>query len=213
VVDWRARLRSAVERSGKSRAVVARDAGIAPETLSRILNNKHANPAFETVARIMYAVDEGVGWLLKESGFELSADERRQLEREIRFLQDVLAITQPPPIAPSVVPSPSAEVPRVYAVRGARFVYQACDNSMMSSGIIDGDHLFVKSTRELRGAVNRIVVCRVQGIFHVRFLEVRDRRIRLVSGNQPHVAIEIALEPTPAEFELIGVVIGRSTAF
>jgi DNA-binding phage protein len=36
------------------------DAGVTPETLSRILNSADARPAFETVVRIAHAVNESV---------------------------------------------------------------------------------------------------------------------------------------------------------
>ena len=72
-------------------SVVAYDAGITPETLSRILNAAHARPAFETVVRIAHAVDENVGWLLDERGFALSADEQNQLRKVVRFLDDAVS--------------------------------------------------------------------------------------------------------------------------
>lgn len=79
--EWRDRLRIAVERSGRKRAAIARDAGIAPETLSRILNAEHAAPSFDTVVRIAKAAGTRVGWLLGETfrGIELTEEDRRVL--------------------------------------------------------------------------------------------------------------------------------------
>jgi transcriptional regulator with XRE-family HTH domain len=67
--EWRVQLRSAVERSGRKHAAIAYDAGIAPETLSRVLNASHARPAFGTVVRIAHAAGHSVAWLLGERGF------------------------------------------------------------------------------------------------------------------------------------------------
>ena len=77
--DWRARLRAAVQRSGRKHSAIARDAGIAPETLSRVLNYSHAHPGFETVARIAHAAGETVGWVLDERGYALSSAHVRRL--------------------------------------------------------------------------------------------------------------------------------------
>lgn len=77
-MTWRDRLRLAVERSGAKQAEVARRASIAPETLSRVLNDDHAQPQFETVVRIATAANVRVGWLLNEPfrGIELSERDR-----------------------------------------------------------------------------------------------------------------------------------------
>jgi transcriptional regulator with XRE-family HTH domain len=73
---WRERLRIAVESDGRKQAAIAWDAGIAPETLNRILNGAH--PHLETVARIAQACGTTVGWLLDERA-SLSVAERRTL--------------------------------------------------------------------------------------------------------------------------------------
>jgi len=77
-MTWRERLRLAVERSGAKQAAIARRAQIAPETLSRILNDAHAHPQFETVVRIASAAQVRVGWLLEEPvrGIELTDRDR-----------------------------------------------------------------------------------------------------------------------------------------
>lgn len=83
---WRQRLRFAVNASGRKRWEIARDAGIAPETLSRVLNAAHARPEFETVVRIAYAIDEPVGFLLGESEAALRPREKQTLAAAIRLL-------------------------------------------------------------------------------------------------------------------------------
>jgi DNA-binding phage protein len=77
--SWRARLRLAVERDGRKHAAIAWQAGIAPETLSRVLNGEHKRPQFGTIVRIAHAAGETIGWVLKEHGFDFSASEQARL--------------------------------------------------------------------------------------------------------------------------------------
>jgi len=80
MVDWRKRLREAIDRSGKKHYLIAETAGIKPTTLSRILTGGHEQPRFETIMRIAHAVDENVGWICGEQGFGLSSDERAKIQ-------------------------------------------------------------------------------------------------------------------------------------
>lgn len=89
---WRARLRLAIERSNVTHAEIARRAGIAPETISRILNDSHVHPQFETVARIARATRVRVGWLLDEPfrGIELDEKERATIREAGVILLDAI---------------------------------------------------------------------------------------------------------------------------
>jgi transcriptional regulator with XRE-family HTH domain len=89
VSTWRDRLREAVRRSGKKHSTIARDAGIAPETLSRVLSAKHGSPAFETVVRIAHATGHSVGWLLEERGFSFSPEQVRELRKAAAIIEAV----------------------------------------------------------------------------------------------------------------------------
>ena len=91
VTNWRERLRASVQRSGKKHSIIALDAGIAPETLSRILNGAHQHPGFETIVRITHACGETVGWMLQERGYTLSADQVRALRQAAAVLDRVTA--------------------------------------------------------------------------------------------------------------------------
>jgi transcriptional regulator with XRE-family HTH domain len=82
---WRERLRLAVEQDGRKQAAIAWDAGIAPETISRILNGTHARPQLETVARIARALGVTVGWLLNERR-AFTDEQRRKLRRAAAIL-------------------------------------------------------------------------------------------------------------------------------
>lgn len=213
VVDWRERLRAAVKRSGKKHSAVARDAGIAPETLSRILNASHAQPAFDTIIRIARAVNENVGWILDERGFSLSSDEQKQLHKVVRFLDDALSAGhRRERQEPNAIPAgaPGVEIPRAYVNRGARIVYEASGDSMIGAGIAERDLLFVRPLRSTREATGKVVICRVDGSEYVRVLDIRGGRIRLLSRNDRYPPMEVA--DGSQRFELVGVVIGRTGA-
>lgn len=210
-VDWRERLRIAIEKSGKKQSAIARDAGVAPETLSRILNSR-IGPTFETVVRITRAVDENVGWLLDERGFSLSTEEQKQLRKVVRFLDDTLLGSTAPRRErpePNADAAGGVEVPRAYSVRGARLAFEASGDSMIGAGIADRDLLFVKPTRSTREATGRIVVCRIDGSAYAKVLDVRAGRIRLLSRNDRYPAIDV---DASSQFELIGIVVGRTGA-
>ena len=209
--DWRERLRAAVARSGKKQSAIARDAGVAPETLSRVLTSSLAHPSFDVVVRIARALDENVGWLLDERGFTLTADEQRQLRNVVRFLDDTLlgSASRRDSAEPNAFADRGAEIPRSFAIRGARLAYEVEGDSMTGAGIADGDIVFFKPTRSTREANGRIVVCRVDGAEYMKVLDVRGGRSRLLSRNERYAPIEIA---DNARLELIGIVVGRTGA-
>ena len=192
-------------------SAVAQDAGVDPTTLSRILNGR-MTPTFDTVVRITRAVSENVGWLLDERGFTLSIDEQKQLRKVVRFLDDTL-LGSPSPRRERPEPNADAaggvEVPRAYTVRGARLAFEASGDSMIGAGIADRDLLFVKPTRSTREATGRVVVCRVDGSVYAKVLDVRAGRIRLLSRNDRYPVIDV---DGSSEFELIGIVVGRTGA-
>ena len=208
--DWRERLRAAVERSGKKHSAIAREAGVAPETLSRILTATHHKPTLDTIVRIARAVNENVGWLLGERSFTLSNDEQKQLRKVVRFLDDMLtgATQRRDRPEPNAVPASTTEIPHAFKFRGARLVYEASGDAMLGAGIADRDLLFVKPTRSTREAAGRVVICRVDAAEYVRLLDVRAGVLRLLSRNDRFPPIEVVDEP--ARFELIGIVVGRS---
>lgn len=212
--DWRERLRAAVDRSGRKHSDIAREAGVAPETLSRILTATHHRPTFDTIVRIARAMNENVGWLLDEHGFALSADEQKQLRKVVRFLDDILtgtaAVRRDRP-EPNAAPAGVSDIPHAFKVRGARLIYEAAGDSMIGAGIADRDLLFVKPTRSMREAVGRVVVFRIDAGEYVKLLDVRAGTLRLLSRNERYPPIEVPEAST--RFDLIGIVVGRSGAF
>lgn len=206
--DWRQRLRAAIARSGMKQSAIARDAGVAPETLSRILTSSSTHPSFDVVIRIARALNENVGWLLDERGFSLSGDEEKQLRDVVRFLGDTL-LAATPRMDDANAAAVTVDIPRTFTVRGARLAYEASGDSMSGAGILDGDILYVRPMRTAREANGRVVICRVDGATYVKALDARAGRIRLVSRNDRYPPIEPGDDQ---RFELIGIVVGRSGA-
>lgn len=89
VEPWRVRLRQAIDRTGKKHWAIARDAGIAGATLSRILKGGTRRPSLNIVMRIAHACNESVGWLLGERAYALSYEQREVLRRAAATIRKV----------------------------------------------------------------------------------------------------------------------------
>lgn len=89
-----ARLRDVIESRGLRQSRLAVLADLPGETLNRIVNGVTKNPGVYTLAKITYALDLTVGWLLGEKGFELSGDDRSDLRRLVALGQRILQETQ-----------------------------------------------------------------------------------------------------------------------
>lgn len=211
VVEWRLRLRYAIDRSGMKHSAVALDAGITPETLSRILTAEHQRPSLETIRRIAHAVHENVGWILGESGFSLSSDEAKELRQCVRFLDTALLKS---PLPHTVVRAEANAlrvatrrrgIPAPFAKAGARLVYQSTDDSLRDLGVLDGDLLYVKPVAELADAGSQLVVCDVTGETFAKVLELKPDGIRLLSRNDRYAPLHVFEN----DLEMIGVVVGR----
>jgi transcriptional regulator with XRE-family HTH domain len=88
-MDWRDRLRDAVNRTGKKHSYIAEEAGITAATLSRILTGRHAEPGFGVVVRLTHACGEHVGYILGEQPFSLSDEQRAKVRTAVGILMDV----------------------------------------------------------------------------------------------------------------------------
>jgi transcriptional regulator with XRE-family HTH domain len=88
-MNWRERLRDAINRSGKKHSVIAWEAGITRATLSRVLTGTHAQPRFETIMRIAHAAGERVGWVCGEEGFSLDNHQRAKVRTVACILMDM----------------------------------------------------------------------------------------------------------------------------
>jgi SOS-response transcriptional repressor LexA len=213
-VTWRVKLRAAIDRSGLKHSVVALDAGITPETLSRILTSGHQRPSLDTITRIAHAVNENVGWILDERGFALSARETKQLREVVSFLDTTLLKTPTPRTVvraePNVLrlPARRRSIPTTFVKAGARVTYQTTDDSLRDAGILDGDLLYVKPLKDLREAEGRLIVCDLTGEPFAKVLEMKGGRMWLLSRNERYAPREVY----EVEIDLIGAVVGRMGA-
>lgn len=210
-MNWRERLREAIDRSGMKHSLVALDARITPETLSRILTAEHQRPSLDTVTRVAYAVHERVGWVLGEDGFTLAEDELPQLREVVRFLDSAL-LRAPQPF--NVLPAVSnaiplhvrrRDIPRSLAALGARMAYQVTDDSLAPLGVLDGDLLYVRPSSDLGEAIGRVAVSDVLGETFARPVEWNGGRVRLLSPNGRFAPIEAGEH----EVQFVGIVVGR----
>jgi len=211
-VSWRKRLRTAVLASRRKHSAIAADAGIAPETLSRILNAAGAKPAFETVVKIAHAVNESVGWLLNERGFALSSEQEKTLAETVDFLQATLVHGSA--ARRSALSEPNVErvrrrskIPRKEQSLGAKLVFRAFGASMADADIAEGDLVFVRPTGDLRGADGALVVCRLGSSEFLKQLQIGPHGIRLLSQNDRYLPIDVS---DSDDFALIGIVVGQA---
>lgn len=163
---------------------VAAHAGIAPETLSRILSGNVRNPSFAVVERIVRAI--GVSWseVFDAPPLELSAGQMRQMRDAAELMVRLLDRAPAPP--------------------GRETTCRVPDDAMRGAAILEGDLLYVRKVASLRDAEGRIVVCEVGGELVVRRLVTRGRRLEL-RGEHPGFP-PIAVDDED-RFELLGVVV------
>lgn len=227
-MDWVDRLRQAVDATDKQ-YVVAADAGVDPSTLSDILN-RYTAPRLQTIIDLCRVCGVTVGWLLGEEGFELGEEdfakltaihawtgEKLEQKRErgaskLRALKPLPAVATPHGetfFDPDEIQD--REIPLVYQNDGANGVFITRGDSMIDAGILDGDILFVRKTRNYRTANKEIVVCRLDGTFTVKRLVVDVNAMTLISekAGEPVVTINEDAE----RFELIGIVVGLERDF
>ena len=162
--------------------------------------------------RIAHAVNESVGWLLEEHGYALSAEQQKKLAEALEFLQGTLVGASGAQRDARADPNALAlrkpfDIPRQQHLLGAKVVFRAVGTSMADAGIAEGDFVFVRPTRDLRGAAGSLVVCRLGSSEYLKELELSPGRIRLLSRNDRYAPIEIGAND---EFGLIGVVVGQA---
>src|SRR5690349_2358402 len=96
--DYAERLTAVVNASGRKRSAIAADAGIAPETLSRILGGKSPDAGFATVVAILHACGETIGAFLGERGFSLTAAQQKTVAESVAVLRSALLDAAPGPV-------------------------------------------------------------------------------------------------------------------
>jgi transcriptional regulator with XRE-family HTH domain len=204
-MDWVDRLREAVEAKGKHGGV-AMEAGVDASALSDILRRETDNPKLQTLIRVCAVCGVTVGWVLGEKGFELGpADfefmgEINDWIRSKRSGQSSVELKGDEPAANAFVRDARFErelpavatlrgetfvdedelrersIPHEYQIDGANTVYRTRGDSMIDAGILDGDILFVRRTRNRTAANGHVVVGRLDGTFTVKRLHVEKGR-------------------------------------
>lgn len=209
--DWRTRLREAIKRSGMKHSIVALDAGITPETLSRVLTAEHQRPSLETVAKVAHAVNENVGWVLGEQGFTLSGAEVMKLREVLAFLAVALLGASAPQnvveAPPNAIPVRlrRGDLPRCFREKGAALAFQIIDDSLGELGVMDGDCLLVKPTPEWHDADGHLVVCEATGSLFAKRLSLKGDGITLLSANRRYAPLQLADRHA---CRLLGIAIG-----
>jgi SOS-response transcriptional repressor LexA len=190
---------------GLTQSAAAKRANVPEETLSRIITGETKDPRIMTVVKLAAELNVTVGWLLGENTAPLTNAEAEVLARAMEIIEGRMR-RRSFDVQSNAEALPRATVPREYAVRGATVVFRARGDSMRESGIVDGDRLFVRPVRDVRQAIDEIVVCRVAGDLHVRRLTIVHGRVHLVTGNNRYEPI-VADEKS---FAVVGSVIGRA---
>jgi SOS-response transcriptional repressor LexA len=233
-MDWVDRLRQAVDAKGKHSAV-AGQAGVDESALSDILRRKtdNPNPHLQTLIRLCAVCGVTVGWVLGEKGFELgpadfafmgriedwikSKKEERSgdpttSERDFRFERELPAVaTLRGETFVDEDELRERSIPPEYQVDGANAVFRTGGDSMIDAGILNGDILFVRRTRNPTAANGRVVVGRLNGTFTVKRLRIVNDAITLTS--ESHGRHTITINEDAERFLLIGIVVGLSRDF
>ncbi len=216
-----------MDAKGWNQARLAVESGVAEETLSKIMTGATEDPQMSTLTRLAYALDETVGALLAEKGFDLNAADQQRVRDFIGWAGRKLDAAPPPLIDAFGQPNAlsldliaigqrrrasdpksgeTGSIPAHFWDEGASEIFRANGDSMRGAGILDRDLLYVKKIGIARMAAGKIVVCRVGNKQFVKKLEMARGKVRLLSANDRYAPIEVRKE----ELEVIGVVIGRS---
>jgi transcriptional regulator with XRE-family HTH domain len=209
---WRERLRRSVRASGKTQGRIADDAGVAIETVNRVLSGYHKRPELDTVVRIAYAAGENVGWVLGESGFAFSAEEMCDMRRLLEVVGRAASRAVAPQRDARALPNAAEVAGEAVASVGKRDLsrtlrFRALGETMEGAGIQHGDILFVAPNRDVRAAAGRTAVVRLNGSLYVKELRIDRGTIVLVSAHEGYGPIEIHEEQD--DLVVIGAVVGR----
>ncbi|HUP59644.1 MAG TPA: S24 family peptidase [Thermoanaerobaculia bacterium] len=204
------RLGAAIEASGKSRRQVADEVGTTQETISRLVSGAEDNPKLKSLIRLATAANTTAAGLLTE-GTILTPEDERVLVQLRRWIDEKLADLDAVPNA-IIVESRTTSVREVQIadrpVDDVRLVLSALGDSMIGAGIRADDTLHAIPAPQPEAAVGKIIACRIgESIFVKRLVSEHGRRY-LVSAHPRYRAI--AVDTLRGEFEILGVVIGRT---
>lgn len=91
-MDFADRLKAAIASRGIKQSWLAAEAGIPPETLSRILTKTTENPGIHTVSKIAHVLGESVGSLLGERGYDITEADRERARAMVAWLTEKFAL-------------------------------------------------------------------------------------------------------------------------
>lgn len=94
-MDLADRLRNAMESRQLWQSKLSELSGVPEETLSRILTRVTLDPRVITLQKLAGPLEVTVGWLLGEKGYEVSGEDRSQLNTAVTLLERLLRETQP----------------------------------------------------------------------------------------------------------------------
>lgn len=227
------RIRELVDAKNLTHSWVATEAGMTPTTFSRILNGETEDPSFFTILRIALVINEPISAIAGDAPEiwsnqdleRLAADSTWAASRAVRSRTS--SMLDVPPRAKSsgpkrVVPVaadrraslepesfelPKARIPAEFRKRGADAVFSVIGDSMTGAGYYEGDTVYVVSTRDVRAAENKIVVCTVDGLPLLKRLRIEAGTIVLESAHPDHPPREI--DEDSERFRLRGIVVGH----
>ena len=230
------RIRELVDAKNLTHSWVATEAGLTPTTFSRILNGETVDPSFFTILRIALVINEPISAIAGDAPQIWSNHDLERLTADSSWAAAHAARTRTstvldlPPRAKSSGPKrvmpvaadrrgalepesfelPTARIPAEFRKRGADTAFAVIGESMTGAGYNEGDTVYVASTRDVRRASNKIVVCTIDGVPLLKRLRVSGQTIVLESAHPDHPPRTI--NEDAERFRLRGIVVGRRPA-
>jgi SOS-response transcriptional repressor LexA len=227
------RIRELVDAKNLTHSWVATEAGMTPTTFSRILNGETEDPSFFTILRIALVINEPISAIAGDSPQVWSNQDLERLVADSNWAASCAArsrtstmLAMPPrtkssgpkrviPVAahgrgalePESFEQPAARIPADFRKRGADAVFSVIGDSMTGAGYAEGDTVYVASTRDVRAADNKIVVCTIDGVPLLKRLRISGRTLVLESAHPDHPPRTI--DEDAERFRLRGIVVGH----
>jgi transcriptional regulator with XRE-family HTH domain len=228
------RIRELVDAKNLTHSWVAVEAGMTPTTFSRILNGETEDPSFFTILRIALVLNEPISAIAGDAAEvwsnedleRLAADSAWAASRAVVRTRTSTNLDMPArakssgpkrvlPVAadrrgalePESFELPDARIPAEFRRRGADTVFSVIGDSMTGAGYNEGDIVYVASTRDVRAAANKIVVCTIDGVPLLKLLRIDDLKNVLESAHPAHPPRVI--DEDAERFRLRGIVVGR----
>jgi len=229
------RIRAAIEAKNLSQAWVAEEAGMTAAALSNIITGVTENPGFFTVLAIARVIKEPLSaivddprifwtneelarlqqtgeWLVKRTspehaGTMLEVPPRRKSRTKATSVFPVAA-SSGTVLYPDAFEVPKRRIPKRFRELRADAVFSVQGASMTGEGIFPTDLLYVHRTRDVKSALDKIVVCTVDDMILVKRLKTRGRKLILRSAHRDHKPMTV--DEDSSRFRLIGIVVGSS---